>query len=198
MTGKRWILAPLLVAACWLALTAVPAFTWTRFVMAWIGFAYLPLLWAGLIAVRVRSEHDDATYLAAFAHAPFGLIPAWFRNDEALLGWLHAIGEDPSFELVSGGIALFVCATLPVALAWRAYVHGASRALRVACFGVYLVAWLAVLNAFDAYMFFGGVLSFCGLLWFSVGALCRVIVLIALLAFALRKPPAFALRKPPG
>lgn len=157
--------------------------------MVWFGFAYLPLACVGVIAVRVRSEHDDATYLALCAHAPIALVPAWFDNDQALLGWLNEIAGGAEVDVVLGGIGLFICATLPVALAWRAYVHGASRAFRWASFGTYLLAWIVVVIAFDAYMFFGGLLSFCGLLWFSVGALCRVIVLVTLLVFALRGKP---------
>lgn len=171
----------------WLAISAVPAFEWTRAVMAWFGFVYLPLLWVSLVAIRVRSEHEDATYLALCAQAPIGLIPAWFRNDEALLGWLEALANEPAAETIVGGVALLVCAFLPVALAWRAYVHGASRRMRIGFLVPYALAWVAGIMTFDGYMFFGGLLSFCGLLWFSTGALIRVIVLCAMIGFALRK-----------
>lgn len=150
---------------------------------------YLPLLFVVVITVRIRSKRNDAVLLLLCAQAPMGLVPTWAdlpSGNVALRGMLEQVGGDTT--LLLGTIAVVTCALIPVALAWM-HLHAAGRAIRIALVGVYVVAWVGVLIAFDGRMLFGGAMSCCGLWWFSTGAVLRAMVWISMLGLVRAKLP---------
>ena len=185
VVGRRWILVPSIVVGVWLAISAVPSFEWTKYVAAWFGFMYFPLLIAGLVVVRIRSEHDDAGFLAICAQAPLALMPKW-TDDGALHGYLEALREGVEIEELVGIAGLLICALLPVVVAWRHAGGTASRAFRASSLAVYMIVWGVVIATIDWLMIFGGLLSCCGVVWHSTGALIRLIVFGALLGLAVK------------
>lgn len=190
---KRWVLAPSILVAAWLVVSVVVKHDAIDAVIALFGMAYIPFLVVALGIVRIRSERDDATYLAMCAQAPMALVPTWADvpgagQTYALRGFLDSLAESPDPSLIVGVGCLVLCAIIPVVLAFVS-LNAAPRAVRVGLVLAYAAAWITGIVLIDALMFFGGILSCCGIWWYSSGALLRVLVFFSLVPLALRKLP---------